>query len=137
MIGCSRCRSCMVSLWPYARVACLPHLEAYCAGLVNVVCSADIQVAHQLLKLVLEGHSLSRRESKLMKRVVADIFRVVPLSLFIIIPAAEFLLPFAVKIFPSAFPHHVVLTVAIRALHGEHVYPFHFVYLMSACVMGL
>ena len=52
----------------------------------------------------LRGHDLSRRERRMMSRTLGDVFRVVPFSMFIIIPFMEFLLPLALKIFPNMMP---------------------------------
>jgi len=37
-------------------------------------------------------------------RTLGDLFRVVPFSVFIIVPGAELLLPFAIKLFPNLLP---------------------------------
>jgi LETM1 and EF-hand domain-containing protein 1 len=53
---------------------------------------------------MLRGELISRRERRLLVRAVSDIFRLVPLSLFIIVPFMEFALPFVLKIFPDMLP---------------------------------
>jgi LETM1 and EF-hand domain-containing protein 1, mitochondrial len=65
---------------------------------------ADIQTARNLTKKTLEGSALSRRERKQLLRTVSDLFRLVPFSMFVIIPFMEFALPFALKIFPNLLP---------------------------------
>ena len=52
----------------------------------------------------LTGSSLTRRERKQLLRTVTDLFRLVPFSMFIIIPFMEFALPFALRIFPNMLP---------------------------------
>lgn len=52
----------------------------------------------------LKGKTLTRRERKQLTRTAADIFRMVPFTLFIIIPFAEILLPVALRIFPNMLP---------------------------------
>ena len=42
---------------------------------------------------LLQGKQVSRRERVLLQRVVVDLFRVIPFSFFIIVPAMELLLP--------------------------------------------
>ena len=37
-------------------------------------------------------------------RTISDLFRLVPFSMFLIIPLMEFALPFALKIFPNLLP---------------------------------
>ena len=65
---------------------------------------ADIQTARNLLSKTLSGSALSRRERKQLLRTVSDLFRLVPFSMFIIIPFMEFALPFALRIFPNLLP---------------------------------
>jgi len=53
---------------------------------------------------VLNGKSLTRREHRLLVRTVSDLFRLVPFSVFIIVPFMELLLPVAIKLFPGMLP---------------------------------
>lgn len=52
----------------------------------------------------MNGHSLTRREKKQLQRTVADVLRLVPVAFFLIVPFMEFLLPFALKLFPNMLP---------------------------------
>ena len=65
---------------------------------------ADVRTARDLVTRTLSGSSLTRRERKQLLRTVSDLFRLVPFSMFMIIPAAEFVLPFALRIFPNMLP---------------------------------
>jgi hypothetical protein len=65
---------------------------------------ADIQTARAILAKTLEGNSLTRRERKQLLRTVSDLFRLVPFSMFVLIPFMEFLLPFALRLFPNMLP---------------------------------
>jgi len=65
---------------------------------------ADVKTARNLLKKTLQGSTLTRRERKQLLRTVSDLFRLVPMSMFLIIPAMEFALPFALKVFPNMLP---------------------------------
>lgn len=65
---------------------------------------ADVKTARNLLRKTLQGSSLTRRERKQLLRTVSDLFRLVPMSMFLIIPFMEFALPFALKIFPNMLP---------------------------------
>lgn len=65
---------------------------------------SDIKVAKDILSRVFEGHSMTRRERIQLIRTSSDIFRLVPFSIFIIIPFMELLLPFALKLFPNMLP---------------------------------
>lgn len=64
----------------------------------------DINISRKLLWRVLNGNHLSRREHKLLIRTTSDIFRLVPFSVFIIVPFMELLLPIAIKLFPGMLP---------------------------------
>ncbi|VEU34439.1 unnamed protein product [Pseudo-nitzschia multistriata] len=65
---------------------------------------ADVKTARALLRRTLQGSTLTRRERKQLLRTVSDLFRLVPMSMFLIIPFMEFALPFALKIFPNMLP---------------------------------
>lgn len=64
----------------------------------------DINISRKLLWKVLNGETLSRREHRLMIRTTSDLFRLVPFSVFIIVPFMELLLPLAIKFFPGMLP---------------------------------
>lgn len=64
----------------------------------------DISVCSKLLYQVLNGQSLTRREHRLLIRTTSDLFRLVPFSVFIIVPFMELLLPLAIKLFPGMLP---------------------------------
>ena len=65
---------------------------------------ADVRTARDLLFKMLRGHALTRRERKQLLRTTSDLFRLVPFSMFVIIPFMEFALPFALRIFPNLLP---------------------------------
>jgi LETM1 and EF-hand domain-containing protein 1 len=50
------------------------------------------------------GYELSRREHRQLQRTVQDIARLVPFSVFVLVPFAELLLPVALKLFPNLLP---------------------------------
>ena len=52
----------------------------------------------------MRSEKLTRRERKQLIRTVADLFRLVPFSVFIIVPMMEVLLPFYIKLFPKMMP---------------------------------
>ncbi|XP_064420389.1 mitochondrial proton/calcium exchanger protein isoform X2 [Latimeria chalumnae] len=64
----------------------------------------DTKIAARMLWRILNGHSLSRRERRQFLRICADVFRLVPFLVFIIVPFMEFLLPVALKLFPNMLP---------------------------------
>jgi LETM1-like protein len=65
---------------------------------------ADVQTAYKMLTRILQGSALTRRERKQLLRTVSDLFRLVPFSMFILIPFMEFALPFALRLFPNMLP---------------------------------
>lgn len=64
----------------------------------------DINVCRKLLWRIMNGHSLTRREHRLLIRTTSDMFRLVPFSVFIIVPFMELLLPVVIKLFPGMLP---------------------------------
>lgn len=64
----------------------------------------DINICRKYLWKILNGESLSRREHRLMIRTTSDLFRLLPFSVFIIVPFMELLLPLAIKLFPGMLP---------------------------------
>lgn len=64
----------------------------------------ESRIAFRLLRRVLNGHTLTRRERRQFTRTAADLFRLVPFSLFIIIPFMELALPIFLKLFPNMLP---------------------------------
>uniref|UniRef100_A0A5B7AUX7 Mitochondrial proton/calcium exchanger protein n=1 Tax=Davidia involucrata TaxID=16924 RepID=A0A5B7AUX7_DAVIN len=65
---------------------------------------ADVRISSRLLLKLAGGKSLSRRERQQLTRTTADIFRLVPVAVFIIVPFMEFLLPVFLKLFPNMLP---------------------------------
>ncbi|XGW01525.1 hypothetical protein V3C99_013999 [Haemonchus contortus] len=53
---------------------------------------------------LLRGDTLSRRERQQLVRTVSDLFRLVPFSIFIIVPFMELALPIFIKLFPNMLP---------------------------------
>jgi len=64
----------------------------------------DVKVSSQIIWRIAQGKTLSRRENRQLVRTVSDLFRLVPFSVFIIIPFMELLLPVALKLFPGMLP---------------------------------
>jgi len=60
--------------------------------------------AFYLTKKAAKGYRLSIRERKLLVKTTADCLKIIPFSFFIIVPAAEVLLPFALRLFPNMLP---------------------------------
>ncbi|KAM7376369.1 hypothetical protein PAMP_006110 [Pampus punctatissimus] len=64
----------------------------------------DTTITGRMLWRVLNGNPLSRRERRQFLRTCADVFRLLPFLVFIIVPFMEFLLPVALKLFPNMLP---------------------------------
>lgn len=64
----------------------------------------DMKISAGLLWRILNGNTLTRREYRLLIRTVGDMFRLVPFSVFIIVPFMELLLPVFIKFFPGMLP---------------------------------
>uniref|UniRef100_A0A2N9FQ65 Letm1 RBD domain-containing protein n=1 Tax=Fagus sylvatica TaxID=28930 RepID=A0A2N9FQ65_FAGSY len=65
---------------------------------------ADVRISSRLLVKLAKGKSLSRRERQQLTRTTADIFRLVPVAVFLIVPFMELLLPVFLKLFPNMLP---------------------------------
>lgn len=66
--------------------------------------SADVRVSWKVLHKISVGKSITRRERNFLVQTGVDLARLVPFSLFLIIPLAEFALPFALRLFPNMLP---------------------------------
>lgn len=66
--------------------------------------AADVRTGTRLLRRVLSGHQLSRRERKQLLRTTVDLLRLVPMAVFVLVPFMELLLPVALKLFPNMLP---------------------------------
>ncbi|KAM5192149.1 mitochondrial proton/calcium exchanger protein isoform 1-T1 [Mantella aurantiaca] len=64
----------------------------------------DTKIAARMMWQILNGAILSRRERRQFLRICADLFRLVPFLVFIVVPFMEFLLPVALKLFPDMLP---------------------------------
>lgn len=64
----------------------------------------EIKVSTKLFFKMLSGYGLSRRESNQLQRTLVDVARLIPFSMFVIVPFAELLLPVALKLFPNLLP---------------------------------
>ncbi|XP_050716554.1 mitochondrial proton/calcium exchanger protein-like isoform X3 [Eriocheir sinensis] len=64
----------------------------------------DTKICCKYIWRICNGETLSRREHRQLVRTTSDLFRLLPFSVFIIIPFMEFLLPVALKLFPGMLP---------------------------------
>lgn len=66
--------------------------------------ATEVKISTKLALKMAAGYELSRRENRQLQRTVQDLGRLVPFSVFIIVPFAELLLPVALKLFPNLLP---------------------------------
>ncbi|KAL4810224.1 LETM1-like protein-domain-containing protein [Aspergillus unguis] len=66
--------------------------------------ATEVKISSRLALKMAAGYELSRREHRQLKRTVTDLGRLIPFSMFVIIPFAELLLPVALKLFPNLLP---------------------------------
>lgn len=64
----------------------------------------EAKISFKLALKMAGGYELTRREHRQLQRTVQDLGRLVPFSVFVIVPFAELLLPVALKIFPGLLP---------------------------------
>uniref|UniRef100_A0A914YN30 Letm1 RBD domain-containing protein n=1 Tax=Panagrolaimus superbus TaxID=310955 RepID=A0A914YN30_9BILA len=64
----------------------------------------EIRVSARYAWMIFQGKTLSRLERQQLIRTSADVFRLVPFSVFIIVPFMEFALPIFIKLFPNMLP---------------------------------
>ncbi|KAJ3212718.1 hypothetical protein HDU67_003635 [Dinochytrium kinnereticum] len=65
---------------------------------------AEVSISWRLIKKLLNGHTLTRRENRQLRRTAADIFRLIPFVVIVAIPFLELLLPFLLYLFPNMLP---------------------------------
>ena len=66
--------------------------------------ATEVRISSKLALKMAAGYELSRREHRQLQRTVQDLGRLVPFSVFVIVPFAELLLPVALKVFPNLLP---------------------------------
>ena len=66
--------------------------------------ATEIRISSRLALKMAAGYELTRRETRQLRRTTQDLGRLVPFSVFVIVPFAELLLPVALKLFPNLLP---------------------------------
>ncbi|KAH6884517.1 LETM1-like protein-domain-containing protein [Thelonectria olida] len=66
--------------------------------------ATEVKISWRLALRMTAGYELTRRENKQLQRTVQDLGRLIPFSVFIIVPLGEALLPLALKLFPNMLP---------------------------------
>ncbi|CAJ0582777.1 unnamed protein product, partial [Mesorhabditis spiculigera] len=64
----------------------------------------ETRVGAKYLFRIMRGQTLTRRERQQLVRTVSDLFRLLPFSIFVIIPFMELALPIFLKLFPGMLP---------------------------------
>lgn len=64
----------------------------------------EIRISARITGRLLKGNKLTRRERRQLKRTTSDLLRLIPFSVFLIVPFMELLLPVALKLFPNMLP---------------------------------
>ncbi|GAA5978059.1 hypothetical protein JCM10908_004213 [Rhodotorula pacifica] len=64
----------------------------------------EIRISSRLVRRLIAGKKLTRREHRQLKRTTTDLLRLIPFSVFVIVPFMELLLPVALKLFPNMLP---------------------------------
>ncbi|MCO5571141.1 hypothetical protein L7F22_024875 [Adiantum nelumboides] len=96
---CSEDWSKKLGYWKSEAVTTLKH---YWVG--SKLLWTDVRVSSRLLLKLVRGKSLTRRERQQLTRTTADMFRLVPFAIFIVVPFMELLLPVFLKVFPNMLP---------------------------------
>ncbi|KAI8616384.1 LETM1-like protein-domain-containing protein [Chytriomyces sp. MP71] len=78
--------------------------EAHHVWLGLKLLSTETSISFRLLGKLTKGQSLTRREDLQLKRTVADLLRLVPMIIILIIPFLELALPFLLYLFPNMLP---------------------------------
>jgi len=77
----------------------------------------NVGVTMRLRRQMSNGQTLTRRERQLLQATTEDLLRLVPFSLFILIPGGELLLPVAISLFPNLMPSTFDTTESRRRRH--------------------
>lgn len=64
----------------------------------------EVKIASRLGFKLMGGKELTRRERRQLTRTTADVFRLVPFAVFVLVPFMEIFLPVALKLFPNMLP---------------------------------
>ncbi|KAG8906052.1 hypothetical protein FRB99_007709 [Tulasnella sp. 403] len=65
---------------------------------------SEVRISSRLMLKVMRGSNLTRRENRQLRRTTSDLLRLIPFSVFVIVPFMELLLPVAIKLFPNMLP---------------------------------
>ena len=80
----------------------LSALQHYWLGLRLL--GLDVRISSRLMLKIANGKKLLRRERNQLTRTTADIFKLVPFSVFVVVPFMELCLPVFLRLFPNMQP---------------------------------
>lgn len=84
---------------------------------------SEMRISLRLVFLLLQGKTLTRREKRQLRRTTTDLLRLIPFSVFIIVPFMELLLPVAIKLSPICY-HRLLRTSLLPKKSSERPYEF-------------
>ena len=87
-----------LSLWQKVKREALHYWDG------TKLLGTEVKISTKLAVKMAAGYELSRRENRQLQRTVQDLGRLVPFSVFVIVPFAELLLPIALRLFPNLLP---------------------------------
>jgi LETM1 and EF-hand domain-containing protein 1 len=82
---------------------------------------SEIKISSKITSKLLKGGSLTRRERRQLRRTTNDLLRLIPFSVFLIVPFMELLLPVALKLFPNMLPSTFEGKLAAVSIHPPAV----------------
>lgn len=68
------------------------------------VLTRQVKISSRLMRKSLSGTALTRRERRQLTRTTADLFRLIPMVVILVIPFMELALPLILKVFPNMLP---------------------------------
>lgn len=91
--------------WCFSKLVChkVSHALKHMAQSFKLF-ALNCAMAYRITRRIFKGEEVSVIDRNRLKRAIADIFLMVPFSVFVIIPGAEVFIPFYIKRFPSALP---------------------------------
>lgn len=92
----------------------------------------EIAISSKITKKVLNGGQLTRRERRQLRRTTTDLLRLIPFSVFLLVPFMEILLPVALKLFPNMLPS--TFEGKLAAVSGSGADPLFSVLLVLPCL---
>jgi hypothetical protein len=64
----------------------------------------EVSICYGIVKQITRGEELTRREYRQLRTTSADLLKMIPMAVFILVPFMEFALPIALYLFPGILP---------------------------------